>query len=97
MSVCMYVCAVLCCDQTDWVRYAAIHTMNVSPGPLRIVDWWMAYLNFQVIKPTMGCMYVCMYVCSLLMVTDYLTCRWSTTCSPRCRSSGQGKIEMISS
>ena len=92
MSVCMYVCAVLCCDQSDWVRYAAIHTMNVSPGPLRIVDWWMAYLNFQVIKPTMGCM----YVCSLLMVRDYLTCRWSTTCSPRCRSSGQGKIEMIS-
>eukprot|EP01036_Dinobryon_divergens_P025523 gene25523-34079_t len=33
---------------TDWVRYAAIYTMNVSPGPLRIVDWWMAYLNFQI-------------------------------------------------
>ena len=24
--------------------------MNVSPGPLRIVDWWMAYLNYQVIE-----------------------------------------------
>ena len=34
--------------QVDWVRYAAIHTMNVAPGPLRFVDWWMSYLNFQI-------------------------------------------------
>lgn len=32
----------------DWVRYAAVHTMNVSPGPLKFVSWWMSYLNFQV-------------------------------------------------
>ena len=34
--------------QVDWVRYSAIHTMNVSPGPLRFVDWWMSYLNYQI-------------------------------------------------
>jgi acyl-CoA 6-desaturase (Delta-6 desaturase) len=34
--------------QVDWVRYAAIHTMNVSPGPLNFVNWWMSYLNFQI-------------------------------------------------
>ena len=34
--------------EVDWVRYAAIHTMNVSPGPLRFVDWWMSYLNYQI-------------------------------------------------
>lgn len=34
--------------QVDWVRYAAIHTMNVNPGPLRFVNWWMSYLNFQI-------------------------------------------------
>lgn len=22
--------------------------MNVSPGPLRFVDWWMSYLNYQI-------------------------------------------------
>jgi hypothetical protein len=35
-------------NKVDWVRYAAIHTMNVAPGPLCIVDWWMSYLNYQV-------------------------------------------------
>ena len=34
--------------QVDWVRYAAIHTMNVSPGPFKVVDWWMSYLNYQI-------------------------------------------------
>ena len=34
--------------QVDWVRYAAIHTMNVSPGPFNFVSWWMSYLNFQI-------------------------------------------------
>jgi fatty acid desaturase len=34
--------------QVDWVRYAAYHTMNVSPGPLKFVDWWMSYLNYQI-------------------------------------------------
>lgn len=34
--------------KVDWVRYAAIHTMNVSPGPLNFVDWWMSYLNYQI-------------------------------------------------
>jgi fatty acid desaturase len=32
----------------DWVRYAAIYTMNVSPGPFGFVNWWMSYLNFQI-------------------------------------------------
>lgn len=22
--------------------------MNVSPGPLRFIDWWMSYLNYQI-------------------------------------------------
>jgi acyl-CoA 6-desaturase (Delta-6 desaturase) len=22
--------------------------MNVSPGPLKWVDWWMSYLNYQI-------------------------------------------------
>ena len=34
--------------QVDWIRYAAVHTMNVSPGPLNFVNWWMSYLNFQI-------------------------------------------------
>lgn len=34
--------------QVDWVRYAAVHTMNVSPGPFRFISWWMSYLNFQI-------------------------------------------------
>jgi fatty acid desaturase 2 (delta-6 desaturase) len=34
--------------QVDWVRYAAIHTMNVEPGPFNFVDWWMSYLNYQI-------------------------------------------------
>lgn len=29
-----------------WVEYAANHTTNISPGP--IVNWVMAYLNFQI-------------------------------------------------
>lgn len=32
----------------DWVRYAAVYTMNVSPGPFNFVSWWMSYLNFQI-------------------------------------------------
>jgi fatty acid desaturase len=32
----------------DWVRYAAIHTMNVHHGPLKFIDWWMSYLNYQI-------------------------------------------------
>jgi fatty acid desaturase 2 (delta-6 desaturase) len=35
-------------NSVDWVRYAAIHTMNVNPGPLRFVDWWMSFLNYQI-------------------------------------------------
>lgn len=34
--------------QVDWVRYAAIYTMNVSPGPFNFISWWMSYLNFQI-------------------------------------------------
>lgn len=34
--------------KVDWIRYAAIHTMNVHPGPLRFIDWWMSYLNYQI-------------------------------------------------
>jgi acyl-CoA 6-desaturase (Delta-6 desaturase) len=34
--------------QVDWVRYAAIYTMNVHPGPLYFVNWWMSYLNYQI-------------------------------------------------
>lgn len=34
--------------KVDWVRYAAIHTMNVAPGPFKIINWWMSYLNFQI-------------------------------------------------
>ncbi len=32
----------------DWVRYAAIHTMNVTPGYFNFVDWWMSFLNYQI-------------------------------------------------
>jgi acyl-CoA 6-desaturase (Delta-6 desaturase) len=32
----------------DWVRYSAIHTMNVNSGPLKFIDWWMSYLNYQI-------------------------------------------------
>lgn len=32
----------------DWVRYAAVHTMNVHAGPFKFVDWWMSYLNYQI-------------------------------------------------
>lgn len=34
--------------QVDWVRYAAVYTMNVSPGPFNFISWWMSYLNFQI-------------------------------------------------
>lgn len=34
--------------QVDWVRYSAVHTMNVKPGPFRFVNWWMSFLNFQI-------------------------------------------------
>ena len=34
--------------EVDWIRYAAVHTMNVSPGPFNFVNWWMSYLNFQI-------------------------------------------------
>jgi fatty acid desaturase len=30
------------------VRYAAIYTMNVHPGPMKFISWWMSYLNFQI-------------------------------------------------
>jgi fatty acid desaturase len=35
-------------SKVDWVIYAAKHTMNVHPGPLKFVSWWMSYLNFQI-------------------------------------------------
>lgn len=34
--------------EVDWVRYAAIYTINIRPGPLHWVNWWMGYLNFQI-------------------------------------------------
>ena len=34
--------------QVDWVRYAAVHTMNVAPGPFKWVNWWMSFLNYQI-------------------------------------------------
>ncbi|RYG59192.1 acyl-CoA desaturase, partial [archaeon] len=40
----------------DWVRYAAIYTMNVHPGPFKFVNWWMSYLNFQVEHHLFPCM-----------------------------------------
>jgi len=33
-------------ENTDWVRYAAVHTMNVHSSWW--CNWWMAYLNFQI-------------------------------------------------
>ena len=30
------------------MRYAAVYTMNASPGPLKFINWWMGYLNFQI-------------------------------------------------
>jgi len=41
-------------ESVDWVRYAAIHTMNVKSGfgvgifGIGVVDWWMSFLNFQI-------------------------------------------------
>ena len=34
--------------QVDWVRYAAVYTINIKPGPFLFVNWWMGYLNFQI-------------------------------------------------
>jgi len=34
--------------KVDWVRYAGVYTMNVHPGPLKFISWWMAFLNFQI-------------------------------------------------
>lgn len=42
--------------QVDWVRYAAIYTMNVKPGPFKIVNWIMGYLNFQIEHHLFPCM-----------------------------------------
>eukprot|EP01033_Poteriospumella_lacustris_P007596 gene7596-5459_t len=42
--------------QVDWVRYAAIYTMNVKPGPFKIVNWLMGYLNFQIEHHLFPCM-----------------------------------------
>jgi len=42
--------------QVDWVRYAAIYTMNVKPGPFNIVNWTMGYLNFQIEHHLFPCM-----------------------------------------
>merc|ERR1712070_488790 len=35
-------------EDVSWVRYASDHTMNVHPGALGWVNWWMSYLNFQI-------------------------------------------------
>jgi fatty acid desaturase len=42
--------------QTDWVRYASIHTMNVLPGPFKFVTWWMSFLNYQIEHHLFPCM-----------------------------------------
>lgn len=34
--------------QVDWVRYAAVHTLNAKPGAFNFISWWMSYLNFQI-------------------------------------------------
>jgi len=34
--------------QVDWIRYAAVYTINIKPGPFSFVNWWMGYLNFQI-------------------------------------------------
>lgn len=39
---------------THWVEYSLTHTMDITPGWM--VDWWMAYLNYQIehhLFPTM--------------------------------------------
>lgn len=33
-------------EYLHWVEYSANHTTNICSNP--IVDWWMAYLNFQI-------------------------------------------------
>lgn len=33
-------------EYLHWVEYSAHHTTNICSNPL--VDWWMAYLNFQI-------------------------------------------------
>ena len=43
-------------EDVSWVRYSADHTMNVTPGPFGVVNWWMSFLNFQIehhLFPTM--------------------------------------------
>lgn len=35
-------------EQRNWVEYAVHHTVDIEPGTLW-VDWWMGYLNCQVI------------------------------------------------
>ena len=31
-----------------WVEYGAKFTTNIARGPFGFVDWWMAYLNYQI-------------------------------------------------
>lgn len=40
----------------DWIRYSAIYTMNIHPGPFKFVNWWMGYLNFQIEHHLFPCM-----------------------------------------
>jgi fatty acid desaturase len=35
-------------EDVSWVRYASDHTMNVAPGPMGWVNWWMSFLNYQI-------------------------------------------------
>jgi len=35
-------------EDVSWVRYSSDHTMNVTPGVGKWVDWWMSYLNYQI-------------------------------------------------
>jgi fatty acid desaturase len=35
-------------EDVSWVRYSSDHTMNVSSGMGKWVDWWMSYLNYQI-------------------------------------------------
>jgi len=34
-------------EPTHWVEYSLVHTADVNGG--WIVDWWMGYLNYQVL------------------------------------------------
>lgn len=42
--------------EMDWIRYASIYTMNIYPGPLSFINWWMGYLNFQIEHHLFPCM-----------------------------------------